>query len=156
VDDATTVELVEERLAQRDVQKGYILDGFPSTIYQAGAFERFAHADKVVYISISDEDIMERLGGRLVCRNCGINFHATHHAPNKEGTCDRCDGELYTRDDDKEEAIHKRLDIYREQTAPLIDYYRGRGILAVMEARVKFEETLANFKEALACNTAAS
>ena len=149
VDDETTIELVKERLAQEDTQKGYILDGFPRTIPQAEALTKFSAVEKVINITISDKDVLERLGGRRVCRKCGHNFHVVFDKPKEEGVCTHCDGEVYTRDDDKDEAIQKRLEVYRAQTAPLIDFYRGKGILADVEARVLFEETLANFKQAL-------
>jgi len=149
VDDETTIELVKERLAQDDVQKGYILDGFPRTIPQAEALAKFSTVEKVVNISISDADVLERLGGRQVCRKCGHNFHVVFDKPKQDGVCDHCGGEVYTRDDDKDEAIQKRLEVYRAQTAPLIDFYGAKGLLVNMEARIKFEETLDNFKKAL-------
>ena len=149
VDDETTIELVKERLAQDDVQKGYILDGFPRTIPQAEALAKFSAVEKVVNISISDADVLERLGGRQVCRKCGHNFHVVFDKPKQDGVCDHCGGEVYTRDDDKDEAIQKRLEVYRAQTAPLIDFYGAKGLLVNMEARIKFEETLDNFKKAL-------
>ncbi|MCL2381128.1 MAG: adenylate kinase [Treponema sp.] len=150
VDDQTTIELVRERLAQEDAQKGYILDGFPRTIPQAEALAGFSAVGKVVNISISDSDILERLGGRRVCRKCGHNFHVVYDKPAREGICDHCDGEVYTRDDDKDEAIQKRLEVYRAQTAPLIQFYREKGILVDMNAMIKFEDTMENFKNALA------
>ena len=149
VDDETTIELVKERLAQEDAQKGYILDGFPRTIPQAEALTQFSAVEKVVNITISDEDVLERLGGRRVCRKCGHNFHVIYDKPKQENVCDHCGGEVYTRDDDKDEAIQKRLEVYRAQTAPLIDFYNGKGVLVNVEARILFEETLANFRKAL-------
>jgi len=149
VDDETTIELVKERLSQADMKNGYILDGFPRTIPQAEALSSFSAVEKVVNICISDSDVLERLGGRQVCRKCGHNFHITYDKPKQEGVCDYCGGEVYTRDDDKDEAIQKRLEVYRSQTAPLIDFYRGKGLLVDMETRILFEETLANFKQAL-------
>lgn len=149
VDDETTIELVKERLSQADVQKGYILDGFPRTIPQAEALEQFSAIEKVVNISISDSDIMERLGGRQVCRKCGHNFHVVYDRPTKDGVCNHCGGEVYTRDDDKDEAIKKRLEVYRAQTAPLIGFYSDKGILVEMQAMLKFEDTMENFKRAV-------
>ncbi|MCL2233788.1 MAG: adenylate kinase [Treponema sp.] len=149
VDDETTIELVKERLAQDDVQKGYILDGFPRTIPQAEALATFSTVERVVNIAISDADVLERLGGRQVCRKCGHNFHVVFDKPKQDGVCDHCGGEVYTRDDDKDEAIKKRLEVYRAQTAPLIDFYSAKGVLVNMETCLKFEETLENFKKAL-------
>ena len=149
VDDETTIELVKERLAREDVQKGYILDGFPRTIPQAEALARFSAVDKVVNFDIPDSSVMEHLGGRQVCRKCGYNFHRVFDKPAKEGTCDHCGGEVYTRDDDKPEAIQKRLEVYRAQTAPLIDFYRKKGILTDVDARPAVEQVVKNFKAAL-------
>jgi len=149
VDDETTIALVKERLAQDDVQKGYILDGFPRTIPQAEALATFSTVDKVINFDIPDEKVLERLGGRRVCRACGYNFHAIFNKPAKEGICDYCGGEVYTRDDDKPEAVQKRLEVYRKQTAPLIDYYRGKGLLLDIDASPMVDEMEANFKKAM-------
>jgi adenylate kinase len=149
VDDDTTIELVKERLAQADAQKGYILDGFPRTIPQAEALARFSSVDKVVNFDIPDSGVLERLGGRRVCRKCGHNFHMIFDKPTKEGVCDHCGGEVYTRDDDRPEAIQKRLEVYRAQTAPLIDFYRQKGLLLDVDARPAVDEVVAGFKKAL-------
>ena len=149
VDDETTIELVKERLAQEDVQKSYILDGFPRTIPQAEALAGFSSVDKVVNFDIPDSLILERLGGRRVCRKCGYNFHTVFDKPKTEGVCDHCGGEVYTRDDDKAEAIQKRLEVYRTQTAPLVDYYRGKGLLIDVDAQPKADQVVENFRKAL-------
>jgi len=149
VDDETTIALVKERLAQDDVQKGYILDGFPRTIPQAQALAEFSSVDRVINFDIPDSGVIERLGGRRVCRKCGYNFHAVFNKPAKEGICDYCGGEIYIRDDDKPEAIQKRLEVYRSQTAPLIDFYRGKGLLLDIDARPMIDEIVINFKKAL-------
>ena len=149
VDDETTIDLVKERLTQEDVKDSYILDGFPRTIAQADALARFSVPDRVVNFEIPDSQILERLGGRMVCRKCGFNFHGTFHKPKTEGVCDHCGGEIYTRDDDKAEAIQKRLEVYRAQTAPLIDYYRQKGILVDVDASPTVDIVLENFKKSL-------
>ena len=149
VDDETTIELVKERLAQEDAQKGYILDGFPRTIPQAEALAKFSLVDKVVNFDIPDTLVLERLGGRRVCRGCGHNFHEVFNKPKKEGVCDHCGGEVYTRDDDKDEAVKKRLEVYRAQTAPLIDFYRKKGVLVDMDARPLVDQMIENFKRAM-------
>jgi adenylate kinase len=149
VDDETTVELVRERLARDDVKKGYILDGFPRTIPQAEALARFSAVNRVVNFDIPDSGVLERLGGRRVCRKCGHNFHTIFDKPEKENVCDHCGGEVYTRDDDKPEAIQKRLEVYRAQTAPLIDFYRRQGLLVDVDARPAVDEVVENFKKAL-------
>ena len=149
VDDETTIELVKERLAQEDAQKGYILDGFPRTIAQAEALAKFSAVDKVVNFDLPDSKVLERLGGRRVCRNCGYNFHVIFNKPKQEKVCDYCGGEVYTRDDDKSEAIQKRLEVYRAQTAPLIDFYRQKGLLVDIDARPAVDQMVENFKHSL-------
>jgi adenylate kinase len=149
VDDETTIELVKERLAQEDVKKGYILDGFPRTIPQAEALSQFSTVDKVVNFDIPDSTVLERLGGRRVCRKCGHNFHMIFDKPKTEGVCNHCGGEVYTRDDDKSEAIQKRLEVYRAQTAPLIDFYRSKGLLVDVDARPAVDQVVENFKQSL-------
>jgi adenylate kinase len=149
VDDGTTIELVRERLAQADAQKGYILDGFPRTIPQAEALGAFSAVDRVVNFDIPDGTVLERLGGRRICRNCGVNYHIVFNRPRKDGICDACGGEVYTRDDDRAEAVQKRLEVYREQTAPLIDYYRHKGLLADVDARPAADQVLENFRRAI-------
>jgi len=149
VDDETTIALVKERLTKDDVKKGYILDGFPRTIPQAEALAGFSKVDKVINFDIPDSGVLERLGGRRVCRKCGFNFHAVFNPPKKEGVCDHCGGEVYIRDDDKPEAVQKRLEVYRAQTAPLIDYYRAKGLLLDIDARPMIDQIVINFKKAM-------
>jgi adenylate kinase len=149
VDDQTTIDLVKERLSEEDTQNGYILDGFPRTIPQAEALAGFSVVDRVVNFDIPDSAVVERLGGRRTCRKCGANFHIHFGKPKKEAVCDHCEGELYTREDDKEQAIKKRLEVYRKQTAPLIEYYRKKGILADVDAIPKVEVVVENFKKSL-------
>jgi len=149
VDDETTIELVKERLAQDDVQKGYILDGFPRTIPQAQALAKFSTVEKVVNFDLPDSAVLERLGGRRVCRKCGYNFHAIFNNTKAEGICDQCGGEVYVRDDDLPEAIQKRLEVYRAQTAPLIDFYREQGTLVDISAGGTVDEVVAEFRRVL-------
>ncbi|MCL2190630.1 MAG: adenylate kinase [Treponema sp.] len=149
VDDGTTIELVKERLAQDDVQKGYILDGFPRTIPQAQALAEFSTVEKVVNFDLPDSSVLERLGGRRVCRKCGFNFHAVFNKPKVENVCDHCGGEVYVRDDDMPESIQKRLEVYRAQTAPLIDFYREKGILVDLSAKGMVDEIVVEFKRVL-------
>ena len=149
VDDETTIELVKDRLAQEDAQKGYILDGFPRTIPQAEVLAEFSTVDKVVNFDIPDSMVLERLGGRRVCRGCGHNYHMVFNKPKKDGVCDLCGAEVYTRDDDKDEAVKKRLEVYRAQPAPLIDFYRKKGVLVDMDARPLVDQMVENFKRAL-------
>jgi adenylate kinase len=149
VDDETTIALVKERLTKDDVQKGYILDGFPRTIPQAEALATFSTVDKVVNFDIPDPNVIERLSGRRVCKKCGYNFHVLFNKPKQDGVCDHCGGEIYIRDDDRAEAIQKRLEVYRAQTAPLIDYYKEKGLLLDIDARPLIDEMTVIFKKAM-------
>ena len=149
VDDNTTIELVKERLSQDDTKKGYILDGFPRTIPQAEALAKFSKVEKAVNFELPDSVVLERLGGRRVCRKCGYNFHMTFNKPKKEGICDHCGGEVYTRDDDRAEAVQKRLEVYRAQTAPLIDFYRKKGILVDIDASPMVDKMVEEFRRAM-------
>ena len=147
VSDDLTVELVKDRLSQADVANGFILDGFPRTIPQAEALEGIAKVDAVVNFDIADEGVVERLSGRRVCKGCGQNFHVTFLPPAKENTCDASGAELYTRDDDQVEAISHRLVVYRQQTAPLIDFYRERDKIVDIDARPATEVILNQFRD---------
>ncbi|MCL2043300.1 MAG: adenylate kinase [Treponema sp.] len=149
VDDDTTIELVKERLSQADTQKGYILDGFPRTIPQAEALAAFSSIDKVINFDTPDSTVLERLGGRRVCRKCGYNFHAIFNKPKNENVCDHCSGEIYIRDDDRPEAVQKRLEVYRAQTAPLIDYYRQKGLIIDIDASPMVDVIVAEFRKVL-------
>ena len=146
VSDEITIDLVKDRLSKDDVKNGFILDGFPRTIAQAEALETFAKIDSAVNFAIPDEDVVERLGGRRMCRACGTPYNITAAPPKVEGVCDKCGGELYTRDDDTDEAIKHRLDVYREQTAPLIEFYKSRGKIADIDARTTLTTGLTQFK----------
>ena len=147
VGDDITVELIRDRLAQRDAKNGFILDGFPRTINQAEQLEKIAKIDCAVNFDINDEAVVERLSGRRVCRKCSHNFHVVFMPPEKENTCTHCGGELYIRDDDKPEAIKRRLEVYRAQTAPLIDFYRSKNLLKNIDAKPATDIILADFKK---------
>lgn len=134
VPDEITIQMVLERLAAPDVKEGAILDGFPRNIEQAKALdkalkEKSKAIDKVVNIKVSEEEVLKRLSGRWVCRNCQTPYHEVDNPPKVKGICDRCGGELYQRDDDKPETIKNRLLVYQKETAPLIDYYKKAGKL---------------------------
>lgn len=147
VGDDITVELIRDRLAQSDAKDGFILDGFPRTINQAEQLEKIAKIDCAVNFDINDEAVVERLSGRRVCRKCSHNFHVVFMPPEKENTCTHCGGELYIRDDDKPESIKRRLEVYRAQTAPLIDFYRSKNLLKAIDAKPATDIILADFKK---------
>ena len=127
--DALTVALVKERFQDDDTKNGYILDGFPRTIRQADALAEFSDIDAVINFIISDEQVVKRLSGRRLCKNCGAGYHIETLKPEKEGICDNCGAELIIRPDDSPEAIKNRLEVYYEQTEPLINYYREKDLL---------------------------
>ena len=129
VPDELTTAIVEERLKQGDTDNGFILDGFPRTLPQAEALKNITNIDTVINFTVSEEEVIRRLSGRRVCRSCGESFHVEFIPPTKEGICDKCGGELYTRDDDKIDAIKNRLSVYASSTEPLISFYRNEGKL---------------------------
>lgn len=127
VPDEVTCRIVEDRLAKEDCKAGYLLDGFPRTIAQAEALDKFAKIDAVVNINIDFSLLMARLCGRRVCKDCGESYHVS--TLNGATKCARCGGELYQRKDDNPETVQSRLDVYKDQTAPLIEYYTKKGII---------------------------
>jgi len=134
VSDQIVIGLVEERLGQEDCQGGFILDGFPRTTAQAealdGVLDKLGRSiDHVISLEVDQEVIVDRLGGRRTCKSCGAMYHVVFEAPSTEGVCDKCGGELYTRDDDNPETIRKRLGQYQESTAPLLDFYGQKGLV---------------------------
>jgi len=134
VSDDTTIELVKERLAKSDARKGFILDGFPRTIPQAEALAEIVDIDSAVNFDIDDELVVKRLSGRRVCKTCSQNYHVDFMPPKVEGKCDKCGSDLIIREDDKIEAITKRLEVYRKQTEPLIGFYREKNKLTDVDA----------------------
>ena len=134
VPDEVIVRAMKERLARPDASTGFILDGFPRTIGQAEALAQILkdlgqELEAVVYFDVSEAELLRRLTGRRVCRQCGSSFHLVSAPPAVAGTCDRCGGELYQREDDSEATVGNRLRVYQRQTAPLLDYYRDRSCL---------------------------
>jgi len=150
VPDELTVNLVKERLAQADAKNGYILDGFPRTIPQAEALQKFQKLDAVVNFAIDDALVVQRLSGREVCRNCGAIYHVTNMPSKVKGVCDKCGGPLYTRPDDSLESITNRLAVYRSQTEPLIEFYRSRKLLKDIDSSKSPEDTHRQIGRALA------
>ncbi|MBP3743073.1 MAG: adenylate kinase, partial [Treponema sp.] len=147
VSDELTFELVKDRLAQDDCKNGYILDGFPRTIPQAEMLDSLVADLKVVNFQIADEIVIGRLSTRRVCKACGANYNIKTLPPKVEGVCDKCGGELYQRDDDKQESILHRMDVYREQTEPLINYYKNKGKITDLDASIETDILLGEFKK---------
>ena len=154
VPDGVIVNLVAERLKEKDCEEGFILDGFPRTIPQATSLnailnQRGIRLSAVLSVRVPHNVIIERLAGRRTCRNCGALSHVVFTPPKKEGVCDRCGGALYQRDDDREETIANRLKVYEDQTAPLVDYYRGQGLLREIDGVGDVDEIRARIIQAL-------
>jgi len=129
VPDEIIIKLLAERLGKPDCNRGFILDGFPRTISQAEALENIAKIDLVINLNVPDDIIIARLSNRLICSKCGAIYNLLTLKPKKEGVCDKCGGKLYQREDDKPEVIKERLNVYRKQTEPLIEYYAKKGLL---------------------------
>lgn len=154
VPDHLTIAMLLERLSQGDCAGGCILDGFPRTLEQATALDealaREGRAiDKVVYIQAPQDELLSRLSGRWNCRQCGSVYHERFQPPREAGRCDQCGGELYQREDDKPETARRRLEVYAQQTAPLIDYYRERGKLVEIDGHKSVEDVAENLLAAV-------
>ena len=145
VPDELTCDLVVDRIAQDDCKNGYVLDGFPRTIPQAEALKAAlgkmgTTIDYAINVEVPDENIVERMGGRRACLACGCTYHVVYNAPKEEDVCDVCGAKLVLRDDDKPETVKKRLDVYHEQTQPLIDFYDKEGVLVEVDETQNLED----------------
>jgi len=154
VPDEVVIGIIQDRLKQSDGQDGFILDGFPRTVVQAEALdntlmEMEKKIEHAVSITVEGEELLRRLTGRRTCRACGRMFHVLFNPPQKERVCDACSGELYQRDDDKEKTIRNRLNVYNQQTAPLIDYYQKKTLLRTIEGIGKIEDIFKKIEEVL-------
>jgi adenylate kinase len=154
VPDSVIVNLVAERLKQKDCERGFLFDGFPRTIPQAESLDgilKKAGLDLncVLSVQVPQSIIVERLAGRRTCRKCGAMFHVAFNAPKRDAVCDSCGGELYQRDDDKEQTIAHRLQVYDTQTAPLVNYYRVRGLLREIDGVGEIDQIRARVIAAL-------
>jgi adenylate kinase len=154
VPDEVVIGLVDERLSRADARSGYVLDGFPRTVAQAEALDallrrRGQGLDRVVFFDVSRDELLRRLTGRRICRQCGSTFHLVSAPPKAPGRCDQCGGELYQREDDAESTVGRRLDVYHTQTAPLLDYYGARGLLARVAGEGPVERVAAEIRRAV-------
>ncbi len=146
VPDDVMIGIIEERLTRPDARHGFVLDGFPRTLPQARALDRVLREHElplnaVIYFSVRDETILLRLTGRRVCRAAGHIYHVTYHPPKVPGICDVEGSPLFQRDDDREETVRHRLEVYRHQTEPVVEYYRGNGVFVTIDGEAEFEET---------------
>lgn len=145
VPDSVTNEMVKDRLSHDDAQAGFLLDGFPRNVLQAEVLrailaEAGTPLDAVLELAIDDAEIIARLSGRRTCRNCSSSFHVNYEKPQVDGVCDKCQGELYQREDDSEAVITRRLQVYAEQTKPIITFYRTEGLLITISAAGEVSE----------------
>lgn len=154
VPDELTIDLVWDRLDQEDCKEGFLLDGFPRTIKQAEALEeglkeRNLSLDRVINIDVDKNDLVKRLAGRRVCLSCGATYHVENNPPSKEGACDRCDGEVIQRDDDKEETVLNRINVYEDQTQPLIDFYTKKDLLFSVDGTLAIPQVFEEIEKEL-------
>lgn len=149
VPDELTCDLVMDRIAQDDCERGFVLDGFPRTIPQAEALTNALNKigqsmDYAIDVDVPDENIVNRMGGRRACLNCGATYHIVFNPTKTEGVCDACGNATVLRDDDKPETVQKRLTVYHDQTQPLIDYYREQNILKTVDGTKPLEEVFSD------------
>jgi len=154
VPDEVVIGVVNERFGKPDCKKGFILDGFPRTQEQAKALDGLlkklgTKLDHVVVIEVPDDFLVDRLTGRRTCRGCNYMHHIKYDPPKKPGVCDKCGGELYQRDDDKEETIRQRLKTYHDQTSPLIKYYSSQGVVRKIDGTGSMEQVQNAIKTAI-------
>lgn len=154
VPDELVVELVADRIVKDDCKNGFVLDGFPRTIPQAQALDEALarmgeKMDYAIDVDVPDENIINRMGGRRACVNCGATYHIVNIPTKEEGICDKCGKEVILRDDDKPETVQKRLHVYHEQTQPLIDYYKDQGILRSVDGTRPMETVFADIVQIL-------
>lgn len=154
VPDELTIELVWDRLSKDDVKDGFMLDGFPRTIPQAEALdtglkERGISLDKVINISVDKEILVKRLSGRRVCSKCGIPYHIDSNKPKVDNICDACQSEVIQRADDNEQTVRARIEVYENQTFPLIDYYSDKGLILTVDGTLPIEEVFEEIKKGL-------
>lgn len=155
VPDEVTIGMAKDRMEQPDAENGFLLDGFPRNVSQAEALDVMLQdegmaLDGVLDLEVPESEVVKRIAGRRICRNDSSHvFHVTYKSPSREGVCDVCGGELYQRDDDSEETVRKRLEVYHTQTEPIIDYYKAQGLVVTISALGKVEDVTARAMEAL-------
>ncbi|MEU0166344.1 adenylate kinase [Streptomyces iakyrus] len=155
VPDEVTIAMAKDRMEQPDAENGFLLDGFPRNVSQAEALDELLETesmqlDAVLDLEVPEDEVVKRIAGRRICRNDSSHvFHVTYKQPAKEGVCDVCGGELYQRNDDSEETVRTRLEVYHTQTEPIIDYYKAQGLVVTISALGKVEDVTTRAMEAL-------
>jgi len=158
VPDEVTIAMAKDRMEQPDAQGGFLLDGFPRNVQQAAALDEMLKAegmklDGVLDLEVPEDEVVKRIAGRRVCRNDSAHvFHVSYKPAKQEGVCDVCGGELYQRDDDSEDTVRTRLEVYHTQTEPIIDYYKAQGLVVTISALGKVDEVTGRAMEALQRN----
>lgn len=154
VTDIVVMEIMRQRLRRPDCKNGFILDGFPRTLEQAEALERMITIDLALNLTAPRKELLARMAGRLTCRQCGGIFHVKFNPPKRKGVCDKCGGELYIREDQKESVVIKRLEIYEKETKPLTEYYKKKELLknvnatgAIEDVSARVQRTIDDFKK---------
>ncbi|MFI8894779.1 adenylate kinase [Streptomyces paradoxus] len=155
VPDEVTIAMAKDRMEQPDAENGFLLDGFPRNVSQAEALDELLETesmqlDAVLDLEVPEDEVVKRIAGRRICRNDSSHvFHVTYKQPAKDGVCDVCGGELYQRNDDSEETVRTRLEVYHTQTEPIIDYYKAQGLVVTISALGKVEDVTSRAMEAL-------
>ncbi|MCX5268497.1 adenylate kinase [Streptomyces sp. NBC_00199] len=155
VPDEVTIAMAKDRMEQPDAEGGFLLDGFPRNVSQAEALDEVLQTermklDAVLDLEVPEEEVVKRIAGRRICRKDSSHvFHATYSPPKEDGVCDVCGGQLYQRDDDTEETVRTRLEVYHTQTEPIIDYYKAQGLVVTISALGKVDEVTARAMDAL-------
>ncbi|MFO7951340.1 MAG: adenylate kinase [Bacillota bacterium] len=154
VPDHLVVEIVRERLQEPDCGNGALLDGFPRTLDQAIFLEQMlpdigAKIDQVILINVDEDELIERLTGRRVCSDCGANYHVKYKPPAVRNVCDQCGGDLYQRDDDTLETVKERLEVYKNQTEPLINYYKDKGLISFIDGNKNIDDVFEQINNVL-------
>ncbi|GHH78554.1 adenylate kinase [Streptomyces sulfonofaciens] len=158
VPDEITIAMAKDRMSQPDAENGFLLDGFPRTVAQAEALDEMLKAesmklDAVLDLEVPEDEVVKRIAGRRVCRNDASHvFHVSYAPPAQERVCDVCGGELYQREDDSEDTVRKRLEVYHTQTEPVIDYYRAQGLVVTISALGKVEDVTDRAMKALSAS----
>ncbi|MEV8568529.1 adenylate kinase [Streptomyces sp. NPDC051322] len=155
VPDEVTIGMAQDRMSQPDAEGGFLLDGFPRNVVQAQALDEWLNAegqklDAVLDLEVPEDEVVKRIAGRRICRNDSSHvFHVEYSRPKKDGVCDTCGGELYQRGDDTEDTVRTRLEVYHTQTEPIIDHYKGQGLVATISALGKVTEVTERAMQAL-------
>ncbi|MFH9659264.1 adenylate kinase [Streptomyces sp. NPDC017248] len=155
VPDEVTIAMAKDRMEQPDAAQGFLLDGFPRNVQQAGALDELLRTeritlDAVLDLEVPEDEVVKRIAGRRICRNDSAHvFHVTYSPPKQDGVCDVCGGELYQRDDDSEDTVRKRLEVYHTQTEPIIDYYKAQGLVVTISSLGPVDEITQRALEAL-------